>query len=61
LRQHNKERMRGENDNPESKGAGLGLIEIARRATAPISYRFDPINDEMSYFSMYVEIAQEEE
>ena len=61
LRQHNKERMRGENDNPESKGAGLGLIEIARRATAPISYTFDHINDELSYFSMYVEIAREEE
>ena len=61
LRQHNKERMRGENDNPESKGAGLGLIEIARRATAPIKYSFDAINDDLSYFSMYVEIAQEEE
>ena len=61
LRQHNKERMRSENDNPESKGAGLGLIEIARRATAPISYKFDPINEDLSYFSMYVEIAQEEE
>jgi len=61
LRQHNKERMRGENDNPESKGAGLGLIEIARRATSPISYSFDSINDDVSFFSMYVEIAQEEE
>ena len=61
LRQHNKERLRGENDNPDSKGAGLGLIEIARRVTAPISYTIEPINDELSYFSMYVEIAQEDE
>ena len=61
LRQHNKEKMRGENDNPDSKGAGLGLIEIARRATAPIRYTFDLIDDDLSYFSMYVEIAQGEE
>ena len=61
LRLHNKERLRGKNDNPNSKGAGLGLIEIARRATAPISYTIEPIDDELSYFSMYVEIAQEDE
>jgi len=59
LRQYHKEMMRGEDDNPESKGAGLGLIEIARRATAPIEYTFEPLDDNLSYFSMYVEIAQE--
>jgi hypothetical protein len=58
LRQYHRERLRNENDNPESKGAGLGLIEIARRATAPIGYRFEPYDDELSYFTMYVEIAQ---
>ena len=60
LRQYHKEKMRGENDNPESKGAGLGLIEIARRASAPIKYSFEPIDDNSSYFSMYVEIGQED-
>ena len=60
LRKHNKERLRSEKENPKSKGAGLGLIEIARRTTAPISYTFDLINDELSYFSMYVEIARGE-
>ena len=59
LRQYQKEMIRGENDNPESKGAGLGLIEIARRATAPIGYEFEAINERLSYFTMYVEIAQE--
>jgi len=59
LRQYHKERLRGENDNPESKGVGLGLIEIARRATAPIGYSFEMIDEKLSYFSMYVEIAQE--
>jgi hypothetical protein len=61
LRQYHKERMREDNDNPESKGAGLGLIEIARRASAPIEYTFESINETLSYFSMYVEITQEGE
>jgi len=60
LRQYYKERLRGDNDNPESKGAGLGLIEIARRSTAPIQYSFEPYGDGISYFIMYVEITQEE-
>ncbi|MCL2702751.1 MAG: SiaB family protein kinase [Defluviitaleaceae bacterium] len=58
LRKFYKEQMRADNDNPESQGAGLGLIEIARRATAPIEYKFDSINNELSHFTMYVEIAQ---
>jgi len=58
LRQYHRERMRDENDNPESKGAGLGLIEIARRATAPIEYTFQTINEKLSYFTMYAEISQ---
>jgi len=59
LRQFYKEKVREDNDNPESKGAGLGLIEIARRATAPIGYTFEPISNGMSFFTMYVEITQE--
>ena len=59
LRQFYKEKVREENDNPDSKGAGLGLIEIARRATAPIGYSFEPITSGLSYFTMYVEITQE--
>jgi len=59
LRQFHKEMVRNENINPESQGAGLGLIEIARRATAPIGYSFEPISDGLSFFTMYVEIIQE--
>ena len=58
LRQYHKERLNAENDNPESKGAGLGLIEIARRASAPLEYTFEQINEALSYFTMYVEIEQ---
>ena len=59
LRQFHKEMMRQDNTNPDSQGAGLGLIEIARRATAPIGYSFEPISEGMSFFTMYVEITQE--
>jgi len=59
LRQYQMEKMRSENDNPQSKGAGLGLIEIARRATAPIEYTFEPVDENVSFFTMYVEIAQD--
>jgi len=58
LRQYHRERLHADNDNPESKGAGLGLIEIARRATAPIVYDFEPVNENLVYFTMYVEINQ---
>jgi len=60
LRQYQKEKLREGDDNSESKGAGLGLIEIARRATAPIEYKFEPVDNETTFFSMYVEIRQGE-
>jgi hypothetical protein len=54
MRQYYKEQMKAENENPESRGAGVGLIEIARRATSKIDYEFTPYSDGLSYFSMYV-------
>ncbi|MCL2441925.1 MAG: SiaB family protein kinase [Treponema sp.] len=56
LRQFMKEKRKSENDNPESKGAGIGLIEVARRATSKIDYEFIPREDGFTYFSMYVTI-----
>jgi len=61
LRQYYRQQLHAENDNPESQGAGLGLIEIARRATSPIAYKFEKIDAELSLFIMYVEIEQEVE
>jgi hypothetical protein len=60
LRQYHKERMKAENDNPGSKGAGLGLIAIARRSSAPIEYEFTPYGDGHQHFTMYVIIRQGE-
>jgi len=56
LQQYYKQQMRMEDDNPESKGAGLGLIEIAKRATSKIDYDFIPRSNDLSYFTMYVTI-----
>ncbi|MCL2086735.1 MAG: SiaB family protein kinase [Oscillospiraceae bacterium] len=56
LRKFYKEQIRAENTNPESKGAGIGLIEIARRATGKIEYEFTPYKGDFSFFSMLVYI-----
>ena len=56
LRQFYKDHMKNGNDNPESKGAGLGLTEIERRATSKIEYEFTPYGEGLSYFTMYVTV-----
>ena len=43
-----------EEDEPASKGASLGLIEIARRASAPIEYDFLDIDAETTFYCMKV-------
>jgi len=58
LRKYYKEQIKNENANPESKGAGLGFIEIARRADSQIEYSFIPLGGERSFFSMFVTIGQ---
>lgn len=57
LRKFYKEQIKSENANPESKGAGLGLIEIARRASSPIEYEFTPLENGLIFFSMSVAIG----
>jgi hypothetical protein len=56
LRELYKEQIKTENGNPESRGAGLGLTEIARRATSKIEYEFIPYGESLSYFTMYVTV-----
>ena len=56
LKRYFKERARGDNDNPESGGAGIGLIEIARRTTSKIDYSLIPYGDGLMYFTMSVAI-----
>ncbi len=56
LRQYYREMIKCENDNPESLGGGLGLIEIARRSSSKIEYAFTPMEDGFSFYSMTVKI-----
>ena len=60
LRQYYGERINSDNSNPESRGAGVGLIEIARRASSPIEYELEPLDNDLQYFTMYVKIKQGE-
>lgn len=52
LKDYYRQQRRAENENPESKGGGLGFIEIARRATAPLEYDFIKMDDEYSFFAL---------
>ncbi len=52
-----RERRKMENE-PGGKGAGLGLIEMARRSAAPIDYSFEEIDDEFSFFSIKVVVRR---
>ncbi|AWK87087.1 SiaB family protein kinase [Azospirillum thermophilum] len=40
----------------DSRGATIGLIEIARRASEPIEYDFTPLADERSFFCLKARI-----
>ncbi len=57
LKAYYRERRKSDNDNPESRGAGLGLIEIARRATSPLKFEFSQLDNEYSFFSLYATVA----
>lgn len=52
-----KERRKMESESG-SRGAGLGLIEMARRSSEPISYSFEKIDEEFSFFSIKVVVRR---
>jgi hypothetical protein len=41
----------------EKRGAGLGLIDIARRSGSKLEYAFNPISNKLSYFYLQTEIT----
>lgn len=61
LKKYYKEQIRSENNNSDSLGAGIGLTEIAKRASSKIMYDFTPYSEGLSFFSMYVTIGGEDE
>ena len=56
LRKFYKFRRRRDNPNKESEGAGLGMIEIAKRTTNPIEFSFKELGDGIAFFTMLVKI-----
>jgi len=57
LRKYYKEQIRRESKKLENKGGGIGLIEIAKRASSPISYDFKPYSEGLTFFTMCVTIG----
>ncbi len=45
-------RRKGREPGSDSKGAGLGFIDMARKASAPIQFDFQDIDENMSFFSL---------
>ncbi len=41
---------------PDAVGSGLGLLDIARRASGKLEYRIDPKNDRFDFFSFFVRV-----
>ncbi|WP_082936354.1 SiaB family protein kinase [Halodesulfovibrio spirochaetisodalis] len=46
--------MRRKDPDADSKGAGLGFIEMARKASAPLSFSIEPLDESSSFFAMKV-------
>lgn len=41
----------------EVGGAGLGFIDIARKSGLPLVYSFEPVNDQLSYYTLMVRVS----
>jgi len=55
LKRYYKDQRRQEK-NENSQGAGLGFIELARKAVKPIEFDFQNINENNSFFTLKTEI-----
>jgi hypothetical protein len=44
--------QRKKDPDPESKGAGLGFIDIARKSSRPIQYNFAPVDADHAFFAL---------
>lgn len=56
LRALYKEQLKTTTPQETSKGAGIGLIEIARRASRPIAFDFLKVDERFTFFTLKAEI-----
>jgi len=54
LKKYYKEVIKSDSPDDKGRGAGLGLIHMARKANSPIEYENYSIDDELSYFQINV-------
>ena len=52
-------KKRLENAFSESAGAGIGIIDMARKSGEKLEYNFKPINDELSIYSLLVRVPKQ--
>jgi hypothetical protein len=52
-----KDRLRSER-NENAKGAGLGLIDIGRKADVDLNYEIQPINEKTKFFSLSITLLK---
>jgi len=45
------------NEFSEKGGAGLGMIDMARKSGHKLGYSFDPVSDQLAFFSLVVKIS----
>jgi len=58
LKEYYQQQLRKER--PEtSKGAGVGLIDIARKIDSPLYYQFIPVNEKYSFYTMSILFKKE--
>ena len=55
LKAYYKEKRKADKED-DSKGAGIGFIEMARKSTKPIEYTFEKINSKHSFFTIKISI-----
>lgn len=60
LHRYFKEQMKLKDSNLQSKGSGLGFIEIARRISSKLEYSFMPYKDGLTFFILYVTIGSDD-
>jgi hypothetical protein len=51
--------MRRQEPDERSRGAGLGFIEMARKSSKPLEYRFTRIDNDLSFFSLKALVKME--
>ena len=52
-------KKRLENAFSESAGAGIGIIDMARKSGKKLDYNFEPVNDEISIYSLLVRVPKQ--